>query len=64
MFITSAKNEYNNWKAIYESIPATSKAHYLPEDKGHHGSKALWEKSKGHETYWEHVIGFLNAHAG
>ena len=64
VFITSAKNEYNNWKAIYESIPATSKAHYLPEDKGHHGSKALWEKSAGHESYWKHVEGFLAEHAG
>ncbi len=64
VFITSAKNEYNNWKGIYESIPSSSKAHYLPEDAGHHGSKALWEKSTGHETYWEHVIGFLDQHAG
>ena len=64
VFFTSAKNEYNNWKAIYESIPSTSKDNYLPEDQGYHGSKALWEKSKGYKTYWEHVISFLEAHAG
>lgn len=60
VFITSAKNEYKNWKAIFDRIPSKSKTNYIPEDKGHHGSKALWEKSEGHELYWKNVIDFLN----
>ena len=61
VFITSAKNEYNNWKTIYDAIPSASKSKFLPSSKGYHGSKALWEKNEGYEEYWENVINFLNS---
>jgi len=60
VFITSAKNEYKNWKAIFDKIPSASKTKFLPTGKGYHGSKALWEEKDGHEEYWESVIEFLN----
>ena len=60
VFITSAKNEYKNWKSIFDKIPAESKTKFLPTDKGYHGSKALWEKNDGNEAYWENVLAFLN----
>ncbi|MEO0526502.1 MAG: alpha/beta fold hydrolase [Bacteroidota bacterium] len=61
VFITSAKNEYKNWKGIYESISTTSKKSYLPETPGNHGSRALWEKFGDHKGYWTAVIDFLGA---
>ena len=60
VFITSAKNEYKNWKSIFDKISTDTKTKFLPSDKGYHGSKALWEKNEGNEEYWENVIGFLN----
>ena len=43
-FITSAKDEAPKWEAIYEAIPGDSKAKFIPETAGNHGSRALWEK--------------------
>ena len=59
VFITSAKNEHKNWKAIFDKIPAAAKTHFLPTTKGYHGSKALWEENDGYEEYWKNVIAFL-----
>ncbi len=59
-FITSAKNEYKNWKAIHAAIPGTQKKSYLPDTSGNHGSRALWEKFNDHKGYWEAVSEFLN----
>ena len=61
VFITSAKNEKNNWWGIYEAIPAGNKSFYLPETKGNHGSRALWEKFPDNSGYWEAVTKFLNS---
>ncbi len=59
VFITSAKDERDNWQAIYEAVPS-EKHFFLPETAGKHGSKALWAKHEGHEAYWEAVEAFLN----
>ncbi len=59
VFITSAKNEQDAWELIFEAIPSTDKAYFLPEQKGFHGSRALWEKNEGNEFYWEAVTAFL-----
>lgn len=59
-FITSAKNEHKNWKSIYEAIPGESKAMFVPETKGNHGSRALWEKFDDHESYWDSTSKFLS----
>ncbi|MGB5820552.1 MAG: alpha/beta fold hydrolase [Saonia sp.] len=60
VFITSAKNEHKNWKAIYEAIPIATKKYYLPETKGNHGSRALWEQFDDSSGYWDAVTDFLN----
>lgn len=52
VFITSAKNEGENWKAIYDAIPSKNKTRFLPKVKGVHGSKALWSSSGGNQEYW------------
>jgi len=59
VFITSAKSEHVNWKAIYDAIPSEEKTYFLPHTKGNHGSRALWEKFKDSEDYWKAVSDFL-----
>ena len=58
VFVTSAKNEYPEWKSIYDAVQ-TEKFSYLPENEGKHGSKALWKNNPGHEKYWDAVEKFL-----
>ena len=58
VFITSAKNEYDNWKLIYDAVQS-EKFSYLPENEGKHGSKALWKNNPGNEEYWDAVTRFL-----
>ncbi len=59
VFITSAKDEHGNWRAIYDTIPS-KKYFFLPKDKGKHGSKALWSDNDSNPEYWQAVIQFLN----
>ena len=59
VFITSAKNEQESWQPIYDNLPSKEKSFFLPEDKGFHGSKALWEENDGYREYWKAVEGFL-----
>ena len=61
VFITSAKNEYKSWKAIYAAAPNPKKQFFLPIGHGFHGSKALWVEKPGNEEYWEAVIKFLES---
>lgn len=58
VFITSAKNENDQWKDIYASLNK-DKYSFLPKDEGKHGSKALWENNNGNEEYWNAVTNFL-----
>lgn len=58
VFVTSAKSEYNNWKAIYAQIKS-KKTYFLPETEGKHGSKALWDNNPSHAAYWTAVKEFL-----
>ncbi|MEM8896355.1 MAG: alpha/beta hydrolase [Bacteroidota bacterium] len=59
VFVTSARNEKNNWWSIYEAIPGESKTYFVPESLGNHGSRALWQKFTDHRAYWEAVDAFL-----
>jgi pimeloyl-ACP methyl ester carboxylesterase len=58
-FITSAKNEAPKWQSIYDAIPGDAKSKFVPETKGNHGSRALWEKFDDHGEYWKSVEAFL-----
>ncbi len=59
VFITSAKNEKNEWWEIYNKIPSSKKAYFLPNENGQHGSRALWEIFPEHKDYWKAVTEFL-----
>ena len=58
VFVTSAKSEYKNWKAIYNEV-RSEKSYFLPETEGKHGSKALWDNNPNHMAYWSAVQEFL-----
>lgn len=60
VFITSAKNEFSNWQAIYKAIPSDKKAYFIPKTKGQHGSRALWSKFADSSAYWVEVKKFLS----
>jgi len=59
VFITSAKEEKENWWHIYQAIPSEKKTFFLPKTEGVHGAKALWENNPSHPSYWDAVIHFL-----
>ncbi len=60
VFITSAKNEKNNWWKIFESIPSDRKIWFLPETKnGRHGSSTLFASEDAGGEYWAAVEIFL-----
>jgi len=60
VLITSAKNEYESWKTIYEAIPSKGKQSFVPQGDGVHGSKALWEANANNQEYWSAVKKFLD----
>jgi dienelactone hydrolase len=59
VFITSAKNEKDEWWEIYNKIPSSKKTYFLPNENGQHGSRALWEQFPEHKAYWNAVFEFL-----
>ena len=60
VFITSSRDESSECKKIFNSASNSLNKQYIPEHKGFHGSKALWESKKGYENYWKHVNLFLS----
>jgi len=60
VFVTSAKSEGRKWSPIFNSIKSDGKVSYLPDSKGNHGSRALWEKFFDSPGYWKAVTEFLN----
>ena len=61
VFITAAKNETGQWKAIFEAIPQTTpKTGFVPKGQGVHGSSALIPNRSANEgEYWAAVETFL-----
>ena len=58
-FVSSARAERGDWQAIYDAIPGSAKASFLPEAAGVHGSPALWPDQEGSGEYWKAVEAFL-----
>ncbi len=58
-FITSSKNEADDWAPIYRVINADIRQRFIPETAGKHGSKALWKKYADSHSYWDAVTTFL-----
>jgi pimeloyl-ACP methyl ester carboxylesterase len=63
VFITSAKQEREQVKPIFDASPAKEKILFTPASKGQHGSRALWVRSPDNDVYWAAVNGFLEEYA-
>ena len=59
VFITSRKDEYDNWKSIYEAVTADGKVKFVPGSAGNHGSRALWNQFSDSQDYWQATRSFL-----
>ena len=59
VFITSSKSEKKRWKPIFDVIKSKKKIGFVPETKGQHGSRALWDKYDDSDAYWVAVKRFL-----
>ncbi len=59
VFITSARDEKENWAGIFKAVPDSRKMSFRPQTTGQHGSRALWEKFPEHKDYWTAVKAFL-----
>ncbi len=64
VFMTSAKEERNNWMPIFQAIPGAQKHSFLPRTPGNHGSRALWSKFEDGDDYWDVVESFLGRYFG
>jgi len=60
MFITSSKNEIKYIDELLKDHQLNeNQVHFKPQEAGHHGSRALWEKQVGGQEYWKALDGFL-----
>lgn len=59
VFVTSARDEEEQWKTMYREV-RTEKTSFLPSGEGRHGSSALWSDSEENSAYWKAVEAFLN----
>lgn len=60
VFITSAKDEKQQWKNMFAAIPNKRKASFVPETAGNHGSRALWKQFPDNTEYWKALTTFLD----
>ena len=58
-FITSARSERNQWKAILEALASPGKVGFVPTSAGRHGSSTLWPTTQSNEATWDAVESFL-----
>jgi len=59
VFVTSSKSETKKTANVVKNIK-TKVAHFKPEVKGIHGSRALWNNTNGNESYWKAFSSFLS----
>ena len=58
-FVTSAKREVTDTRALIRNIPRQHLTHFRPAVDGAHGARCLWSKTEGHATYWAALEKFL-----
>ncbi len=59
VFVTSSKKESEALTELISEINPKYVTQYIPEEKGIHGSKALWKTTVGNENYWKAFTKFL-----
>lgn len=59
-FITSSKEESEQVSKLLKDIELKpNQLHFIPEHKGYHGSRALWQGQENADEYWNAVVSFL-----
>ncbi|WP_218597876.1 alpha/beta hydrolase [Polaribacter sp. NJDZ03] len=61
VFVTSSLSESAGVKKLVDKVNASYLTHFIPEVKGIHGTRALWETTEGNETYWASFKEFLSS---
>jgi len=61
VFVTSSLSESAAVKTLVNKVDSNYLTHFIPEVKGIHGSRALWETTEGNKTYWTAFNGFLSS---
>lgn len=60
-FITSSKEESERVSLLLEDTSLNvNQVHFIPENKGYHGSRALWQGQENAGEYWEALTSFLS----
>lgn len=59
VFVTSSNAETPNVEELVSGIFSDYLRHYKPNEKGIHGSRALWKSTNGSEGYWKAFGQFL-----
>lgn len=59
VFMTSARIEDLEWKAIFEAVGSSDKTAFLPTGPGAHGASALNKGARGFLEYWTALESFL-----
>ncbi|HHJ17633.1 MAG TPA: alpha/beta hydrolase [Gammaproteobacteria bacterium] len=62
VFITSARNEADQWSGIFSAVASSRKVAFIPETAGRHGSRALWRKYPDSQIYRDEAKNFLQRH--
>jgi pimeloyl-ACP methyl ester carboxylesterase len=60
VFVTSSKEESEALSQLVKEMSKTNLTHYLPNEKGIHGSRALNQSTEGHVGYWNAFRAFLD----
>ncbi|MEZ4804062.1 MAG: alpha/beta hydrolase [Bacteroidia bacterium] len=58
-FLSSAKNEQSQTKALFDVISSDKKTQFIPNGAGRHGSSCLWKSEADNGEYWVAVKTFL-----
>lgn len=59
IFVTSSKRESAGVTELVSLINLDYVTQFIPKEEGIHGSKALWNSTKGNENYWKAFLSFL-----
>ena len=60
-FVTSSKRETIPVEKLLRYVKSDYITHYKPQETGIHGSRAIWENTKGYKGYWNAFKKFLLA---
>lgn len=62
VLILSARAELPDWQPLLEAMPSTNKRGFVPEGRGRHGLRALYEDTAESDAYWDALDAFLGEH--